>query len=129
VTCSVRSSELFNTIELFDKTLTNFYTNPIDVNTFKEAVYKRAVGIKRMESPDEISSLYNPLIYNFEKRKNLMNDLNALTLEDVQKAIKKYYTPNIYKLMIAGDESKVSEQLTKITGLQKFKASDIEKDN
>ncbi len=129
VTCSVRSSELFNTIELFDKTLTNFYTNPIDVNTFKEAVYKRAVGIKRMESPDEISSLYNPLIYNFEKRKNLMNDLNALTLEDVQKAIKKYYTPNIYKLMIAGDESRVSEQLTKITGLQKFKASDIEKDN
>lgn len=129
VSCSVRSNELLNTIELFDKTLTNFYTNPIEANTFKEAVYKRVVGIKRMESPDEISSLYNPLIYNFEKRRNLINDLNALTLEDVQKVIKKYYTPHIYKLMIAGDESKVSEQLTKISGLQKFKPSDIEKDN
>ncbi len=129
IACSVRSNELFNTIELFDKTLTNFNSNPLDLNTFKEVVYKRIVGIKRLESPDELASLYNPLIYTFEKRKNLINDLNALTLEDVQKVIKKYYTPNVYKLVIAGDESKVSEQLAKINGLQKFKASDIEKDN
>jgi len=129
VSCSVRSNELFNTIELFDKTLANFNTNLLDANTFKEAVYKRIVGVKRLESPDELSTLYNPLIYNFEKRKNLINDLNALTLEDVQKAIKKYFTPNIYKLVIAGDENKVSEQLLKIQGLQKFTSSDIEKDN
>lgn len=129
ITCSVRSNELFNTIELFDKTLTNFNTNPIDANTFKEAVYKRVVGIKRMESPDEVSNFYNPLVYNFDKRKNLINDLNALTLEDIQKVIKKYFTPNIYKLVIAGDETKVTEQLVKINGLQKFSASDIEKDN
>jgi hypothetical protein len=37
-----------------------------------------------MESPDEVSGFYNPLIYNFEKRKNILNDLNALTLDDVQ---------------------------------------------
>lgn len=129
ITCSVRSNELFNTIELFDKTLTNFNANPIDANTFKEAVYKRVVGIKRIESPDALSSLYNPLIYNFEKRKNLINDLNALTIEDIQKVIKKYFTPNIYKLVIAGDETKVAEQLAKLNGLQKFSASDIEKDN
>ncbi len=129
IACSVRSNELFNTIELFDKTLIDFYTKILDANTFKEAVYKRVVSIKRLESPEELASLYNPLIYTFEKRKNLINDLNALTLEDIQKVIKKYYTPNAYKLVIAGDESKVSEQLVKIGGLQKFKASDIEKDN
>ena len=129
VACSVRSNELFNTIELFDKTLTDFSTNPLDATTFKEAVYKRIVGIKRLESPEELASLYNPLIYNFDKRKNLINDLSALTLEDVQKVIKKYFTPNVYKLVIAGDELKVSEQLSKINGLQKFKSSDIEKDN
>ena len=70
-----------------------------------------------------------PLVYNFEKRKNIINDLNALTIEDVQKVIKKYFTPNIYKLVIAGDELKVSDQLSKLSGLQKFSASDIEKDN
>ena len=38
-------------------------------------------------------------------------------------------SPNVYILMIARDESNVSEQLIKIASLQKFKASDIEKDN
>ncbi|MBP8034559.1 MAG: insulinase family protein [Bacteroidia bacterium] len=128
VTCSVRSSELVSTIDLFDKTLANFNSTAIDETTFKEAVYKRIIGIKRMESPDEVSGFYNPLIYNFEKRKNVINDLNALTLDDLQKVIKKYYTPNIYKLMIAGDESKVSEQLTKLKDLKKFVSSEIERD-
>ena len=114
---------------MFDKTLSNFNFTPIDESTFKEAVYKRIIALKRMESPDEVSNFYNPLVYNFEKRKNSLADLNTLTLDDVQKAIKKYFTPSIYKLVIAGDESKVSEQLAKLSGLQKFSASDIEKDN
>lgn len=129
VACSVRSNELFNTIELFDKTLLNFNTTPVDAATFKESIYKRIIAIKKTESPNEISAFYNPLVYNFEKRKNLINDLNALTLEDIQKVIKKYFTPNIYKLVIAGDETKVSDQLAKLTGLQKFTPADIEKDN
>ncbi|MBI3518527.1 MAG: hypothetical protein HY062_04115 [Bacteroidetes bacterium] len=82
-----------------------------------------------MESPDEISGFYNPLVYNFEKRKNIINDLNALTLDEVNKVIKKYFTPNVYKLVVSGDETKVSEQLTKINSLQRFTPADIEKDN
>lgn len=129
VSCSVRNSELFNTIELFDKTLANFNTSLITDVKFKEEVYKKTIAIKKMESPDEISDFYNPLIYNFEKRKNLINDLNALTLEDLQKVIKKYFTPNAYKLVVAGDETKVADQLVKLSGLQKFTPGDIEKDN
>jgi zinc protease len=129
IRCSVRSSELVNTIELFDKTLTDFNSKVIDEVKFKEAVYKRIIGIKKMESPDEVSSYYNPLVYNFDKRKNSINDLNTLTVDDINKVIKKYFTPNIYKLVIAGDEVKVADQLTKINSLVKFSASDIEKDN
>ena len=129
IACSVRSNELLNTIELFDKTLVNFNSTLIDEAKFKETVYKRIVGIKKMESPDEISNFYNPLVYNFEKRKNIINDLNALTLDDINKVIKKYFTPNVYKLVISGDQTKVLDQLTKINSLQRFSASDIEKDN
>lgn len=129
VVCSVRSSELFNTIELFDKTLADFYNKPIAEEVFKDAVYKYSVNINRMESPESIAAFYNPLIYNFEKRKNILNDLKALTLEDINKAVKKYYTPSIYKLLVAGDETKVSEQLQKIKGYKKILTSDIEKDN
>ena len=82
-----------------------------------------------MESPDEISNFYNPLVYSFDKRKNFINDLNALTLDDLNKVIKKYFTPNVYKLVVSGDESKVKDQLTKINNLQRFSPADIEKDN
>jgi zinc protease len=129
IACSVRSSELFNTIQLFDKILLEFNSTPINEAKFKESVYKRIVALKRIESPDEISGFYNPLVYNFEKRKNVINDLNALTLDELNKVIKKYFTPGSYKLVVAGDESKVSDQLTKINNLQKFNAIDIEKDN
>lgn len=129
VTCSVRSNEMYNTIELFDKTLTDFSTKPVDDATFKETVYRQIVNIERMESPDEVSGFYNPLIYNFEKRKNRIAELKALTLEEVQKAIKKYYTPGIYKLVIAGDEKVVADQLVKLKDAKKIQASDIEKDN
>jgi len=129
VGCSVRNDEMFNTMELFDKTLAGFYSTPIDETTFKESIYKRIVSVKRMESPEEISAFYNPLVYNFEKRKNIINDLNALTVEDINKVIKKYFTPDTYKLVVAGDESKVTSQLTKINSLKKFTPADIEKDN
>lgn len=128
VTCSVRSNELYNTITLFDKTLQDFSLATIDDATFKEAITKQLTAIKRMESPDEIAAFYNPLIYNFEKRKNTVNDLNALTIEDVKKVIKKYFTPDAYQLTIAGDESKVSADLAKITNLKKNIPADIEKD-
>ncbi len=82
-----------------------------------------------MESPEEISSFYNPLIYNFEKRKNILNDLAALHVEDINKVIKKYFTPDTYKLVVSGDESKVTSQLTKINSLKMFTPADIEKDN
>lgn len=129
VGCSVRNEEMFNTIELFDKTLLGFYSTPINETTFKESIYKRIVALKRMESPEEVSSFYNPLIYNFEKRKNMINDLNGLTVEDINKVIKKYFTPDAYKLVVCGDESKVNSQLTKINSLHKFIPADIEKDN
>lgn len=129
VTCSVRSSELFNTVELFDKTLANFNSTPITEEVFKDAVYRYTVSINRLESPEEVASFYNPLVYNFEKRKEILNDLKALTLDDVNRAIKKHYTSNVYKLTIAGDETKIAEQLTKLKDYKKLVATDIEKDN
>ena len=52
-----------------------------------------------------------------------MSDLAAVKIEDVQKIVKKYFTPEIYKLVVAGDESVVSAQLNSIKGLTKFKAN------
>lgn len=127
--CSVRNNEMLNTINLFDKTLQDFSMATItseDVDNAKRNIKTTTVS---SEMPESVLNFYNPLIYDFQKRKNYIADLEIVTFEDVKKAIKKYYTPSVYKLIIAGDELLVAEQLNKINGLVKLKPGDIEKDN
>ena len=66
------------------------------------------------------------MIYDFNKRKLILTELNKLTPDDIKKVIKKYYTPNIYKLVIAGDELLVANQLTQLKELKKLSATDLE---
>lgn len=129
IKCSVRSNELCNTITLFDKTLLDFSNTPVTEKQLSKAIAEETVRIKRIETPDAISAFYNPLVFDFEKRKNYLADLNALKLEDINRVIKKYYTPNAYKLVFSGDEAQVSVQLQQLPNLVKFNPSDIEKDN
>ena len=127
--CSVRNDELLNTINLFDKSLQTFSQGNITQEDFDKAVLGIRINVMSSELPAQISSVYNPIIYDFNKRKNLLKDLEVLKLEDVQKMIRKYFTADAYKLMIAGDETVVGTQLNSIKGLTKFKTTDIEKDN
>lgn len=129
ISCSVRNEELLNTVNLFDKTLKDFNATPITQEDFDKAVTGIKIGIISSELPAEVLAFYNPVVYDFNKRKNFLSELDALKLEEVQKSIKKYFTPDVYKLVIAGDESKVGEQLKNIKGLVKFSPDDLEKDN
>ena len=129
IQCSVRSDEMANTLTLFDKTLSDFSAAIITQEDFDKAVTNLRVSIISSEMPESILSFYNPVVYDFQKRKNFLADLAALKIEDVQKTVKKYFTPDVYKLVIAGDEAVVNAQLSTLKGLVKYKAADIEKDN
>lgn len=129
ITCSVRSNELVNTIKLFDKTLTDFWTNPPLKDRFETNIANLKTQILSMESPQQIAGTYNPVLYDMEKRRQMVNDLNSLKPEDIIKVIKKFFNPEAYKLVVAGDELKVKEQLNTIKGLIYFKHSDIELKN
>jgi predicted Zn-dependent peptidase len=127
--CSVRNSEMLSTMELFDKSLQAFGAGNITQEDFDMAVTAIKINMASSEMPEAVASFYNPVVYDFNKRKNFLTDLATVKLEDVQKAIRKYYTADSYKLVVAGDESKVSDQLTRMPGLKKLTATDIEKDN
>ncbi len=129
IACSVRNNEMLNTINLFDKTLQTFSAGNITQEDFDMAITGIKISMVSSELPDAILNFYNPVVYDFNKRKNFLADLTAIKLEDVQKAIKKYFTSDSYKLVVAGDESKVADQLSAIKGLVKFSATDLEKDN
>ncbi len=129
VACSVRSNETANTIALFDKTLQDFSQATVLQEDFDKAITSLRITVITSEMPESILSFYNPVIYDFQKRKNFLNDLAALKIEDVQKVIKKYFTDDSYKLVIAGDESVLTNQLSTLKGLVKYKPADIERDN
>jgi len=129
INCSVRSEEMANTITLFDKTVFDFNNSTVSQEDFDKAVTNIRIGIISSEMPESVLSFYNPVVYDFQKRKNFLNDLAALKMEDVQKVVKKYFTADVYKLVIAGDESVLASQLTTLKGLIKYKPADIEKDN
>ena len=129
IACSVRNEEMANTITLFDKTLVDFGSSTISQEDFDKAVNNIRINLVSSEMPESILSFYNPVVYDFQKRKNFLNDLAALKIEDVQKVIKKYFTGDSYKLVVAGDESVLASQLNSLKGLIKYKPADIEKDN
>ena len=129
VSCSVRNNELLNTILLFDKTLQSFAAAGFTKQEFENEITRFKTSLISAEYPEQIADFYDPIKYDFNARKNVLNELNNLKIEDVQKAIKKYYIPNIYKLVIAGDELLVAEQLGKINGLKKYSAADLELKN
>ncbi len=129
IACSVRSDEMLNTINLFDRTLADFAQAKFSQEDFEKAVTGIKVRLMSAEMPSEISAIYDPILYDFNKRKNYLSDLAAVKMEDVQRAIKKYWTPDVYKLVVAGDETVVASQLNSIKGLVKYKTTDIEKDN
>jgi len=129
IQCSVRSDEMANTLALFDKTLQNFNMATVTQEDFDKAVISLRTSIISAEMPESVLNFYNPVVYDFQKRKNFLNDLAALKIEDVQKIIKKYFTPDSYRLVIAGDESVVNAQLATLKGAVIYKPADIEKDN
>jgi zinc protease len=129
VECSVRSDEMYNTIQLFDKTLQNFSLANISQEDFDKAITGLKVSVMGAETPGEISGIFNPILYDFEKQKNYLNELSLIKIEEVQKAIKKYFSPDSYKLVISGDESVIAAQIKKLPGLVMYKPIDIEKDN
>ncbi len=124
--CSVRNSELYNTIVLFDKTLSKFNSEPIKQQDFENEIARYKTHILSLEFPDEIVEFYDPIKHDFNKRVNQVKELEKLKLEDVQKIIKKYFNPESYKLVIAGDEALVGPQLDKIKNLKKYSAADLE---
>ena len=129
INCSVRNNEMLNTINLFDKTLQTFSAGAITQEDFDMAITAIKISMVSSELPEAILNFYNPVVYDFNKRKNFLADLATLKLEDIRKVIKKYYTADSYKLVVAGDETKVADQLNNLKGLVKFKATDLEKDN
>jgi zinc protease len=126
IACSVRSEEMNNTLALFDKTLKDFWNGSFTKEDFDIAVTRFKTDLYSNEMPEELANLYNPIDFDFKSRLALGTEVAKLSMEDVKKVVKKYYTPEIYKLVIAGDETRINDQLQTIKGIRKLSAVDLD---
>ncbi len=126
----VRSEVTYATIQEFDRVLKEFYDRGLTEEELKVAKTRMKGNILSMQSPDELINFINPVLYpDYEKRKQHLEEIDKLDLATVNKILKKYFTPDSYKLVISGDEAGLNEQLNKIPGLVKFDPKAIETNN
>ncbi|MCX6310706.1 MAG: pitrilysin family protein [Bacteroidetes bacterium] len=125
----IRNEVMFATMAAFDKVLNDFYTNGATEVELKKFKTMLKVSINNREEPADVAALINPWVYrDYSKRQQILAEIDAVDIPALNKAIKKYFTPDCYKLIIAGDASLLNDQLTKIPKLQKLEWSVIEKD-
>lgn len=130
VTTQVRNEVAYETTVSFDRVLKQFYDKGItqeDLDKAKAALKNDRLSI---ESPSAVIEFFNPMIYKDpNKRNEYLATVDAVTLEQVNKTLKKYFTPESYKLVMVGDQTILDPQLQKIKDLVKIPVTSIEKDN
>jgi zinc protease len=126
----VRNEVAYETTISFDRVLKQFY----DAGVTQEQLNKAKEGLKSqrlsLENPFSVIDFFNPILFkDLAKRNEYIASIDAITLEQVNKTLKKYYTPDCYKLVMVGDEAVLTPQLQKIPGLVILPVTSIEKDN
>jgi zinc protease len=125
----VRNEVMFATMTAFDKVLNDFYTKGATESELKKFKTMLKVDIQSLEEPTAFATLINPWVYkDYAKRQQYLTEVDAIDVAALNKIIKKYFTPDAYKVIIAGDDTALSDQLAKISGLTKLELSVIEKD-
>ncbi|CAN5318796.1 hypothetical protein BH09BAC5_BH09BAC5_07940 [soil metagenome] len=123
----VRNEVMFETMSAFDQVLVEFNKSGATENELKKFKTMLRANIMSLEEPSGFASLINPWVYrDYSKRKMYLQEIDAVDIPALNKIIKKYFTPDSYKVIIAGDEKVLSDQLNKFDKLQKLDLKVIE---
>jgi len=130
VTTQVRNEVMYATLESFDRMLKQYYDSGAPKDIFETVKARMRTSITGFESPGQVVSLFNPLLYpDYEKREQSLAELDNIDIEKVNKIIKKYFNPSDYKVLIAGSSSELKAQLDKIPGLVTLPLAAIDVDD
>lgn len=130
VSTQVRNEVLFATVQSFDRVLKEFYEKGITADQLERSRSVLKNAVLGMQEPDQVAGFINPWVHgDIEKRRNFTAEIDKLDLAAVNKIIRKYYSPDSYKLVIAGDDTKLEQQLQQIKGLARIPLKSIEADN
>jgi predicted Zn-dependent peptidase len=130
VSTQVRNEVAYETTVSFDRVIRQFHTNGITQAQLDKAKATLKNDRLAIENPFDLIAFYNPMIFrDINKRNEYVSIIESVTLDQVNKLIKKYYTPDSYKMVMVGDQAILEPQLQKIKDLVKLPVTSIEKDN
>jgi zinc protease len=129
VKTQVRNEVAYETTVSFDRVLKQFNEAGLNQAQLDKAKAEMKNSRLSIENPSAIIEFYNPLLYkDVNKRNEFLSMIDAITLEQVNKIVKKYFSPDSYKLVMVGSEDVLAPQLQKIPALVKISVTNIEKD-
>jgi len=126
INCIAGQKEITEAVKLFDTTLQNFHKLKFNETDLEETIKKLKDNYIKINTPESILSFYDPLLYDFDSRINYLSNLSGIKLQDIQMAVKKYFIPGSYKLIIVGKEYLVSDQLNLLGNVTKYQTSEFE---
>jgi hypothetical protein len=124
--CTASHHNMTRAIQLVDTTLQRFRQLTITETSLAEAVNKLKEAYIQNTTPARILSFYDPLIYQFDWRRNYLTLLSEIKLQDIQVIVEKYFDPNLYKLILVGEERIASSLLGVLNNVTKYEASEFE---
>ena len=125
----VRTEVTQATMVAFDVVLADFYAKGATEAELKKFKTMLKVDILSVEEPGDVAALINPWVYrDYAKRKMYLAEIDAVDLAALNKAIKKYFAPDAYKVIVAGDAGIVNTQLQTLPNLEKLELNSIERD-
>jgi predicted Zn-dependent peptidase len=115
---SVRNAVTDSAIVETLKEIRRIKTEPVDADMLKDAKSKFAGDfVLRLEQPSTIANYAlniktNDLSEDFYE--NFLEEINAVTAEDIQRVANKYYQTDNMRIVVAGKASEIAENLEKI---------------
>lgn len=129
ISTQTRSEELYNTILAVDTVLTEFNEYKVTDEDIRLAKTRLKNELLSIEDPADWAIFFNPLVYkNLNKRSKYLALIEKIDAKKLNKIIKKYFKPDAYKLMIAGNENELNKQLSYLPGLLKMPLTTLEVD-
>jgi zinc protease len=115
VSSNTRNEKVGELVEQTIKVLEQFHDQGVTAAEVEEAKgYLRGTFPTRIETADDLASLIVSLRYygiDESYLENYVNNLNKLTVDDINKIIKKYFHPNNMRVLVYAPKDAVIEQL------------------
>lgn len=124
--CTVGQHQLVRVIQQMDSALKNFCKQSLNETSLTETTKSLRDDYFKESSPETMSARFDPLLYGSDPQMTWLRHTSAVPLTELQEVQRQYFNAGSYKLIIIGQEHKVSAQLSALKNVDRYETMDFE---